>query len=410
MPKIGLSLTNLLHTLVLIFIFTLPFQTRYIFNEGENQFTTLGLYGFDIIFIILLAVFIFWWYRQKETKLNWSVISICFALVVFTGISAYWSVDREISFHFWIRFIEALLAAAIISASKIPIKKLLYVLLLNGLVQSIFILWQNASQHVYASKWLGMSEQIGELSGTAVVVTDTGRFLRAFGTLPHPNIAGGLILISLVSAIIIWQYSKENIERYALLLVVSICSFGLLLTFSRTAVLVWLAILAITVFLHYKQQSLLVASLLSISVAMIIYLPQVQSRVLGQQFVETYSMDQRGDQFAEAGAVLKKRWPQGVGIGAYTVALKNEEPQPIHNIYLLVASELGVIAALVFFYWNGWMLFKVNKKSRYSQGITLMLGAILLAGIMDHYFWTLPSMFMLWMIIIGLQLRESKLT
>jgi O-antigen ligase len=96
----------------------------------------------------------------------------------------------------------------------------------------------------------------------------------------------------------------------------------------------------------------------------------------------------------------------GVGLNNFIVNLPKFQKgqilwlQPVHNIYLLVAAETGIIGLLIFF----WFLFLTFKKLLNSYIATLLYCyiAILLLGLFDHYWLTLQQTQLLFAIILGL--------
>ena len=86
--------------------------------------------------------------------------------------------------------------------------------------------------------------------GAVVVQLPSGKsFLRAYGTLPHPNILGGFALIFLLAPVAFFM-RRENPNNLALLLLIPGVSL-LALTFSRSA---WLALVIFCAVLVWKSK------------------------------------------------------------------------------------------------------------------------------------------------------------
>ena len=111
----------------------------------------------------------------------------------------------------------------------------------------------------------------------------------------------------------------------------------------------------------------------------------------------------------------------GVGIGNQVLySVKNNiykdagmspvwQWQPIPNIYLLMASEIGVLGLLAFILFAGKLLISYALVIRYQLSVIpfVMFGSLLLLGLFDHYLWTLqPGRLMLWF-IIGIVLAQK---
>ncbi|MDD2786274.1 MAG: O-antigen ligase family protein [Patescibacteria group bacterium] len=66
---------------------------------------------------------------------------------------------------------------------------------------ALLAIMQFASQTVIGSSLLGMASQNPIDLGVSVVQTNVGRFLRAYGGFPHPNILGGWMAVGLLTAL-----------------------------------------------------------------------------------------------------------------------------------------------------------------------------------------------------------------
>ena len=93
----------------------------------------------------------------------------------------------------------------------------------------------------------------------------------------------------------------------------------------------------------------------------------------------------------------------GVGLGNYTNTLQAKystlaayEIQPVHNIFLLIISELGIVGLLIFL-----LIIRQTIKQYDSQHgvfVAIFIG-LLIVGLFDHYIWTLPSfVYLFWLI------------
>jgi O-antigen ligase len=90
----------------------------------------------------------------------------------------------------------------------------------------------------------------------------------------------------------------------------------------------------------------------------------------------------------DAWQIFKKQPVLGVGFGAYTYALHQTFPertvwqlQPPHNIYMLIAVELGFVG-LIFFVINLFFLLYKTWKNRLSF---VLLFSLLILGMFDYW-------------------------
>ncbi len=414
MIKLDNWLQELVQGLLFVFILLLPFQTRYIFVESDQQFAQLGIYAFDIVWVILLLTFIVWWYQQHDAAIYWPLVWIVSVLVIFVGASAYWTDHHYEALYYWLHLVQAVVVFGIILSKAIQTKYVLLALVVNGILQSLYCFWQAMSQAIVANKWLGMALQSPETSGVSVIATETNRWLRAYGTLPHPNITGGLLIISILAAYIIWSTQKSAVLRYVSFSGAIISGFASILTFSRGAVLVLVATMCILLAQRIGAMRIIIATLLAMSVAIGIYSFIVQNRLpfttsYAESYTEQFSIDERQSQFHEAWGVFSTVWPYGTGIG--TATLQNEDDttaQPVHFLPLLIAEESGIIVVILLYIFLGWVLWRTNPSSKLSLALGTLTLATIALGFIDHYFWTLPTMLSIWWIILGLQVKSGR--
>ena len=249
--------------------------------------------------------------------------------------------------------------------------------------------------------------------GAVVVQLPDGEsFLRAYGTLPHPNILGGFALIFLLGPITFFM-RKENPNNLALLLLIPGVSL-LALTFSRSA---WLALGVFCAVLIWKAQYfdrkrlviLLFVTGLSLITTLFPYREMVRARTVNtSSHAEEFSFIGRAWLNGEAIKVFREYPLTGVGIGSFIIELGRRAGQgyivePAHNVLLLAGAELGsfgVLAVIALFVWFAYYLFKTKNPNAILAGAVLTgLGFI---GLLDHYFWTLAPGRMMLGLVIGL--------
>jgi len=243
------------------------------------------------------------------------------------------------------------------------------------------------------------------MRGASVVQLASGlRILRAYGTLPHPNILGGLTLMALLGPASLYL-GKQN--RLALVLL----SFGiilLLLTFSRSAWLGFLIFMIVIIFKAGHFEFKRIVTFISICVISILcaFYPlrdlilarTINSTVVTEQ-ISTLGRSWLADQ---AKTIFQHHPLAGVGIGSFTielskVATEGANIEPVHNIFLLAASELGILGVLFVIGIGsaiGYYAYKsISPKAILSSAALSGFGAI---GLFDHYLWSLaPGRIML---------------
>jgi O-antigen ligase len=218
---------------------------------------------------------------------------------------------------------------------------------------------------------------------------------RAHGTFPHPNIFGGFLFVSLLMTQFLFLKEKKKLLAVAIFFQI----FTLFLTFSRAAILAYLMGSALLFFYSRKLEWKSLAKVIGFSLVFSLFflLPALQDR--GGIFnynATVQSSDQGRVLFHEIAFNMIKEHPLlGVGFNHFLVRMQEFSPValagdqffPVHNIYLLIASEEGVIGLLLFSLFLGSILFGVFKSEMTLERATLLsiFVGFLLIGCFDFY-------------------------
>lgn len=404
------------------FLLVLPWQIRYIAVPSTNQYTIISLYAFDIVLAVLIVLWLIHWYHVKD-DINWRFFTLGLGFVVLVFLSAYWAGDRDVALYLWLRFSVGVALIGIVATMPLRLPLVLWSLIFGGIIQTGFAWVQFFMQRVVGHAWLGMASQSPITPGTAVVVTETGRWLRSYGIMPHPNSAGGFIVLALIACCVAWTLTHRMWQRHALLAATILLSSGLLFTFSRSAFLIFGIIIALGFWLCKEQRPVLFTSLVTLIIVGAPLFTLLSARLNQHAYTEQFSFSERSSQYKEAIGFWSRYWPMGMGIGQYTLQSTNKtDPQPVHFVPLLIAIEVGIGATLLWYWLNGEVLWKTTWRkslagkgtilhnSSPTQGTAFLFFAILALGLFDHYFWTLPSMFLLWCVILGLHIHLSNVS
>jgi hypothetical protein len=447
----------------------LPWQTRWIWrqgilNNGSWEYGTFSLYVTEILFLI---IFFFGLVsiigkrknkdKAKEDSTGFSFYILIFVLALASFISTFWAADYLLAIYAFTKLMEGIALLALVIRIQFSLKKLAYTLVAAALVQSILAFWQSFSQSIIGTKWLGMSEQFSFLGGASVVESAAGRWLRAYGSLPHPNILGGFLAISLIMLFGLAFVTEKRAERYFVLISSIIINAALFLSFSRES---WIGYFLALIFLSYiifrgKNQrlkiifsDLFIITLIVGAIFSIVLRNEFLTRSLASGRLETKSTEERISYSSEAYELINNNlssntdWYKGAGIGNYTVALyklnnqmNSWDYQPVHNLYLLLFTELGVggIIVILFLILKIFKDIKIRKlagerkiiisaNKLYISDIVslankfdywfLIFSAILIEigiiSLFDHYFWTLYVGSILLWLFLGLWLKNFR--
>lgn len=192
--------------------------------------------------------------------------------------------------------------------------------------------------------------------------------IRSSGTMPHCNALGGFLCVSILAAYSLLFSSTKKWLKVLLFSAIALILMGICVTFSRAALFGWV-IGTITWFGYAVYQKgfkqfrddrrysvLATAILFATLLTSLFFHEQVISRggIVSSSSISQKSNDER-IQFQNVSIeMIRKRPLLGWGYSQYSLGaahhLKSFEKKPmeVHNIYLLLATETGVICALLF--------------------------------------------------------------
>lgn len=428
------SLKRIIENLLCIFIFLLPFQTRWIWKEGSLsggfwEYGSSSIYATEILLWVILLLYFLYVARTShisETKFSLNMRSMTalflFGLLGYVWLSIFWSGDKQIAYLFAFRLIEAVALGVLIVSFDFHIKKFIWAFVFSGVLQAVFAFTQFFTQRVYASKWLGVAGQNPQnILGESVVEGGFGRILRAYGALPHPNILGGFFVITILFSLYLFSCSRKRSHEFFALLFLLMNILGLFLTFSRAAFFAFI----ISSLIYFGGEFLSQRSFNKISFLAFIFIIFTSllvvahvnfgvTRFQSSSRLEAQSGKVRQKLFQESVTLIQRHLMIGVGAGNFTHSVfyeldstkKSWEYQPVHNIYLLILSELGIFGLFVFFLFCIFP-FLFSWKQKNFLGLSLLC-ALFTLGIFDHYLWSLYFGTMLFWTVLGFSLTQQK--
>lgn len=425
-----------------LFIFLAPWQVRKILvvwnHPGApvfNEWNAVFLYGTDLLIGVLLLN---WLVRARGQIVfslrRWSAVD--WSLLCFLGLAA---VSLTVASNGGLGFYRLIKLAEFVglfyyisrSAGKVfHYSPVLMAIIASGFFQALLAIGQAVKQESLGLRWLGESVLRTNFYGVAVVPFDGGKFLRAYGSTPHPNILAAWLFLAIWSFYFWYLYAKKERPRWLMLVIYVPLLWGFLFTFSRGTIALWLAGAAAQTFLvllrrkHYHVDPAFLKRirnlvLVSVGAALIFsyfYWPQVQSRMHISS--EEQAVTQRIAYHKIAGLVTEDHPWLGIGVGQFVWNMFDsfrDYPayfyQPVHNIYLLISSEIGLLGAAAF----GLFIFCLIRSSIPSTGLKLLWRhsfllvavSMLVMGLLDHFLWTIQQgQIMLWLTLAFLN-RDS---
>jgi len=430
-----------------LFIFLLPWQTRLIYHEAILnkevwEYGRLSLYGTEILLVILIILGIVrkcLRYPEPQVEAGFKpafgvkdpITYAIIAVIMFTGLSIIWSADKAIAAQAWLRILEGIGLFWLVYDTRQFMSNFKLAFIGSGAVQGLLAIYQFFTQSTFASKWLGLPYIETNYLGASVIEFLDERWLRAYGSFPHPNILGGFLAIVLLLIVIgLWQLNVKIKNQNEILKAdiylntfywfsAGIVFLGLLFSFSRSAGLGFV-LGFIYLFIYTLKNKLKIQRWLSIKLAIffvalfgfiLIGWPYqlFTVRITTQSKLEQKSLIERQTAITEAKAIFKTNPVIGIGLGNYTKQLQDKYPnypgwayQPVHNWHWLALSELGFIGFLLF------VFLLVNLWRRTGTIEKSLILVLLFISFFDHYFWDLFFGLMLWWLVWGMVLDKEN--
>lgn len=402
------TLQSLQNILLYLIIFLLPtqfgkhFWPSFSFVSGLRiDYLSPTLYLTDILVAVLFGLWIFSTVKpfiKKVLSSKYSVLRengiIIFSLMLLfidLLIGALFSGNLNRSLFGILKIFEMIFFGLIVWKSSVSIKTLTSVFLAGVFCEALLSLAQFLNRGSLGGLFYFFGERTFSAStpGIANASVSGELFLRPYGTLPHPNVLAGFLLVGIIFLCSRFSFSKKNRALYFLLF--TSYSTALLVTLSRVAIFLWVG--TICFFLLRRTRKLL---FLFIAIAtLFIFTTPLLSRFLQTSLLEEAVVNRVI--LTEASLEMISVSPIfGIGILQFIPTLPAFLPsvsflllQPVHNIFLLVFAETGAIgfAILVWFLVH---TFLYVRKTKEAWRLVLFF-SILVLGSFDHYLLTLQQ-------------------
>lgn len=276
---------------------------------------------------------------------------------------------------------------------KINKEKFLLTLFFSTVIQSFLFFYQLIFQQSFQGPFYFLGERLFSSStlGIAKVSFFDKQMLRPYGSFSHPNSLAGFYL--LFYFFILKDKKNKNffILKNILLL---LFSFLIFFSFSKLAIFTFF-LLNFYYFLFDKKIS---CKICQISRLLIIF---VFSLIFLNTTTDPLTFAKRKELVLNSFSIIVNNL-FGVGLGNYLIeqnkyfsSLPFFYHQPVHNIFLLYLSEIGVLIFFASFYLLKKFFLKLKKENLY------LLAVVLITGFFDHYWLTLIQNFFLLAFVYG---------
>lgn len=361
------------------------------FNNYAVHFIYLSdlLFASALLFLCLSIIF-----NNAKLRFGRSLKPVHFRLQFFIllFISSYlfsvlFASNEDNSIFYFLRAIQFFIFYGLIFFKFLSFKNILKYFVITVLFQALIAILQFFLQGNLGLHFLGEPLLDVSMKSVAKIQIFGQDFLRAYGAFAHPNVLGAYLVVAIFSLFYLYPRRKK-----VLAILFAILSLALFFTFSRGA-----GLALVFGMCFYLRKNNFGAVLFTIFLLILIF-SFAPLNTLAERMVHY---------FASVKMFLEN--PFGVGAGNFTMVLPDYlnfklypwQVQPVHNIFLLILTELGFLgffafASLLFF--KAKQLFVEKMPFRYF-GLAIF-AALIIFGISDHYLISMyQGQFLFWLTV-----------
>ncbi len=429
------------------YIFSLPFTWRKVLSVSSlppgasfNEYTSVSLYIGEILLFLALGIFVIEHinciksiYTQIMFHVEQKNIVLFFIGFLLSGlVSLTFSLEPILSVQSLLHIVEGALVFLYLLFQIVPrgtynmhtpisksstwniFHSFLLLLALTSVFQVILEIAQFIKQESLGLKFLGESTFSVVDPGIAKISLLGHLLIRPYGTFLHPNILAGFLALSFF--IFFYSYRRQlfHVEHKTFHFLMALLLAGTLLTFSKTAILASIMALFVLCSTWNKNTE---ASVKSFKKEKVFHVEHISLFILIAVFIlelffQSYSYIQQS--YSERVNLLPFTWEiiknhpfLGVGPGQFVYNLMNNalfplwQYQPIHNVFLLILSEFGLIGSIFLaLFLKGIWKFVPRGTIEYQFTLALIM-LLFVFSLSDHYLWDMYPVQMLFWITLG---------
>ena len=358
-PFMALTVGYMPRILLAVVILDIPFQfgTHLFYREEEAAVGALGGLSISATTLALAGLYVSWFIRsqanrnpQERPSLNINLPLLLYLTI--TAISVFVAQDVSLSLFEVFLLLESCLVYFYVANNVRTRQDVLFVvslLLIACLLESVAMI---------VLEFTGMPSTIWGAPTHVHVDSDAKeRLMRIGGTVGSSNSAAAYLSISLASAASLLFTNLGRAHKWLALAVLGLGGVALIFTFSRGG---WMALavsVTLTCLLGWRRLGFSLKTLVAIILVLgMLYLPfhsVISARLLGD---DRGSAESRIPLMKLAFRIIEDNPMLGVGANNFTVVMDRYlTPEfrhgflfAVHNKYLLVLSETGVVGLLAF--------------------------------------------------------------
>lgn len=431
-------------TKILLFLFLLLMPTqlgRHFWPEWSYvlgirvDYLSPTLYLVDVIWI-LFVIFNFQFLISKKNKpsalrappLTGRLFNFRNLLIIgFVVMNVLVSINPMVAIYKWLRIGQLLITFFYFRKNKELIKEnLIKIIPIWIIVESLLAIAQIANNGSLNGifYWLGERSFSFNTIGIAQISVLGRGLIRAYGTFSHPNSLAGFLLIGLL----LWWWIKPtlnpSLDKEGLKfiniwwwVVLWFGFLGILVSGGRTIWFLAFGLILAFIILGMKGKRDKLSLIFLILGILFFVLALVNLEYPLGNFLGGWDVNgmNKRMQLNVAGLRMIKVSPWfGVGLGNFLVRLPEFQRnsgvywlQPVHNILILAWSQIGTLGLFLgFLFFNKYIGLSlsggISLRSKNNFVFKIILGVVLISGMVDHYWLTLPQNVWLLVVVLGL--------
>lgn len=401
-------------------------------SKPFNEWISAYLYATDILILALFFLWLLDKYQDLKTKrfyirlrepgffLSLFLVGSFFSLAMAQNRAlGFYGFFKLLEFSFFFFYLKN-------NFQKFSLIRFWQIFILSAGAQVLFELLQFFRQKSLGIKYLFESPLGKDISGVAKILLGDEKIIRGYGLLPHPNILAVFLVLALFGVIYLFlkKYKKTGLEKWGLGFFGILILSGLFLTFSRSVPLAgYLAIFSWVLWSYFREKqerknilragALLLAGLI---IFFAIFWPYLKSNLDAKKVLDSQSWTLRATYTQTAVEMIKTSAVLGIGQSNFVSFFAHEYPlieawafQPVHNIYLEIGAENGLIALAIFFVFLFLLWAQAKKRIDFPENCLLFIFYfILITGLVDHFWWDLQQGQILFWMFLGILASYSK--
>lgn len=368
--------------------------------------------------IIIFSLLIFWLLENQRyrsipntliiTSFLHKCIFICTAIYILFNIS--FAHNANIAFIAWAKLLECILLGVYIYQQRITFLDIIKPLAIGTLIVSIVGISQYVLQRSIGGLLWFLGERAFVLDTPAIARVALCRLfntscelrLRAYSTFSHPNVFGGYLAITLPLLLLeVLKSIHATIKRNMYGSVYILGIVALVLSFSRSAWIVSAFGMMCIFFLRQKLFAVRLPLIFILCAAVLIGF--FAAPIQDESFIVRQKLN-------FAAIEIWQRSPYvGAGLNNFLFGLSPTLQshqvyilQPVHNIYLLVLSQMGIIGFGFILIYATIFLKSVRGLRFTVSPLYVSVVSLLLLGVVDHYLFTLQQGQLLFSMMTGM--------